>query len=58
MNYLGYVIAAYMVFAVVMLWEWILPHLNIRRILRNARQREQRQHARTTATPASMELKR
>jgi len=58
MNYLGYVIAAYAVFAAVMLWEWLIPHLHIRRLLRTARQREQRQRARTTANPASMELKR
>jgi len=58
MSYLGYVIAAYVVFAVVMLWEWILPYLNIRRILRAARQREQRQRARTATPSAPLELKR
>jgi len=58
MNYLGYVVAAYVVFALVMLWEWLIPHLNIRRLLRTARQREQRQRARAAAPPASMELKR
>jgi len=58
MNYLGYVIAAYLVFAVVMLWEWLLPYLNIRRTLRAARQRDERQRARTATPSAPLELKR
>jgi len=57
MTYLGYVVAAYVVFAVVMLWEWLLPRLQLKRLLRTARQRDERQRARTAA-PAVMELKR
>jgi len=59
MSYLGYVVAAYAVFAVVMLWEWLIPHLHIRHLLRTVRQREQDRRARTTAQQADvMELKR
>jgi len=58
MNYLGYVVAAYLVFAGVMLLEWIVPQLQIRRILRMARRRAERHTARTSASPAAMELKR
>lgn len=36
MNYLNYVIAAYLVFAVVMLWDWLAPRLRIRQQLRSA----------------------
>jgi len=58
MSYFVYVMAAYAVFAGVMVWEWVLPQLQIRRLLRAARQREARQRARDTASPAVMELKR
>jgi heme exporter protein D len=47
MTYLNYVIAAYAVFAVVMLWDFVVPRLQIRRELRTARLRKAR-HAKRT----------
>lgn len=57
MNYLGYVIAAYAVFAVVLLWDFLAPLLHIRRVLRAVRQRARRDAARTAA-PLSSELQK
>jgi len=42
MNYLPYVIGAYAVFAAVLLWDFVVPRLQIRRQLRQARQRAAR----------------
>ena len=42
MTYLNYVIGAYAVFAVVMLWDFVVPRLQIRRELRVARLRKAR----------------
>lgn len=42
MTYLGYVVAAYAIFAVVLLWDLIAPLLRIRRILRNVSLRARR----------------
>lgn len=41
-SYLGYVIAAYAVFVVVLLWDFVSPRLQIRRVLREIRQRRAR----------------
>lgn len=46
MTYLGYVVAAYAVFAVVLLWDIVAPILRIRRILRDVRMRARRAAAR------------
>ncbi len=43
MTYLNYVIGAYAVFAVVMLWDLLVPQLQIRRELRAARLRKTRE---------------
>ena len=43
MTYLNYVIGAYAVFAVVMLWDFVVPRLQIRRELRAARLRKTRE---------------
>ena len=43
MTYLNYVIGAYAVFAVVMLWDFVVPRLQIRRELRAARLRKPRE---------------
>lgn len=52
MSYLGYVIAAYTVFVLVMGWDYVSPRLQIRRELRAARRRAARQAAaRIAATP-------
>jgi heme exporter protein D len=42
MTYVNYVIGAYAVFAVVMLWDFVVPRLQIRRELRAARLRKAR----------------
>jgi len=39
MSYLPYVIAAYAVFALVLLWDFLVPRLQVRRLLRDARLR-------------------
>lgn len=46
MSYLGYVIAAYAVFFVVLAWDLISPRVQISRELRAARQRSARGAAR------------
>jgi heme exporter protein D len=59
MSYLHYVIAAYAVFAVVLLWDFIVPRLQIRRLLRDARLRGSRQRRRgKPASAADTELVR
>lgn len=42
MNYLQYVVAAYAVFAIVLGWEFVASRLQIRRELRQARNRAAR----------------
>ena len=42
MNYREYVIAAYAVFAVVLLWDWLAPKLQLRAALRAIRLRAAR----------------
>lgn len=54
MNYLPYVIGAYAVFAVVLLWDFIAPRLQIRRELRAARLRAARE-SRQQAAPAALD---
>ena len=54
MNYRDYVIAAYAVFAVVLLWDFIVPRLQIRAALRAARLRA----TRTTPRKPPTELQR
>ena len=49
MTYLNYVIGAYAVFAVVMLWDFVVPRLQIRRELRAARLRGARAAKRAEA---------
>ncbi len=54
MSYRDYVIAAYAVFAIVLLWDAIAPQWQVRAALRAAKRRI----ARTAARGASTELKR
>ena len=54
MSYQNYVIGAYAVFAVVLLWDFVVPRLQIHRELRAARLRKAREAKR--AKP--MELSR
>lgn len=48
MSYLDYLTAAYAVFVIVLGWDYVATQLQIRRQLRNARQRAVREAARTT----------
>jgi heme exporter protein D len=57
MTYLGYVVAAYAVFVVVLLWDLIAPLLRIRRTLHNVSVRAKRASARQDA-PIPTELQR
>jgi heme exporter protein D len=45
MNYLPYVIAAYVVFAVVLAWDYVAPRLQVRQQVRAARLRLARRNA-------------
>jgi heme exporter protein D len=42
MSYQGYVVAAYLVFAVVLLWDWVAPRIQLSQQLRAARLRASR----------------
>ena len=42
MSYQNYVIAAYVVFVVAMLWDWLSPQVQIRQQLRAAKLRARR----------------
>jgi heme exporter protein D len=54
MSYRDYVIAAYAVFAIVLIWDYLVPRLQVRAALRAARLRANR-----AATPKpSTELER
>ncbi len=57
MTYLGYVVAAYAVFAVVLAWDFVAPKIAIARTLREIRMRAQREAARVTQ-PKTTELQR
>ncbi len=54
MTYLSYVVGAYAVFAIILLWDLLVPQLQIRRELRKARLRI----ARSARRPQTEELKR
>jgi heme exporter protein D len=57
MNYLPYVIAAYAVFGLVLAWDFLAARWQVRRALRQARTRRQRQRDKA-ATPRDAELVR
>ena len=54
MSYQNYVIGAYAVFAVILLWDFVVPRLQIRRELRAAKLRK----ARDAKRAKPMELSR
>ena len=58
MTYAGYLVAAYVVFVVVLAWDYAATHLQIRRQLRNARLRATREAARKSARKSNRELTR
>ena len=55
MSYRDYVIAAYVVFAVVLLWDFVVPRLQVRAALRAAKLRSSRA---TKSGQPPMELER
>ena len=42
MTYQSYVIAAYMVFAIALLWDWVAPRIQLKQQLRAAKLRASR----------------
>ena len=58
MSYASYVIAAYAVFATVLLWDFVAPRVRIAQILRAVRMLARREAARVSAATATTELKR
>jgi heme exporter protein D len=55
MSYLGYVIAAYAVFALALAWDWLAPRLQLRAVLRTIRLRATRTAAANPAAPTELE---
>jgi heme exporter protein D len=56
MSYAGYVVAAYAVFAAVLLWDFVAPRIRIAQVLRAVRLLARRDTAR--AQTGAQELKR
>ena len=54
MSYQNYIIAAYLVFAVVLLWDFVAPRIQIRQLLRAAKLRNLRQVQAQAARDASL----
>ncbi|NUS59778.1 MAG: heme exporter protein CcmD [Lysobacter sp.] len=54
MSYLGYVVAAYGVFFVVLLWDFVAPRIDIARQLRAAKLRATRATAARPAPDATL----
>ena len=54
MSYANYLIAAYAVFVLVLAWDYVATRLQIRRELRNARQRATRKAARKADTSSEL----
>jgi heme exporter protein D len=53
MSYQGYVIAAYLVFAAVLLWDFVAPRIRIRQLLRAMRLLAARRAAAVSSSPPS-----
>jgi len=58
MSYQNYVVAAYLVFAVVLAWDYVAPRLRIRRLLRAARLLAARRAAASSPETPAGELPR
>ncbi|MCC8361750.1 heme exporter protein CcmD [Lysobacter sp. A6] len=54
MSYFGYVVAAYAVFFVVLLWDFVAPRIDIARQLRAAKLRAARTTTRRPAPDATL----
>lgn len=57
MSYFTYVAMAYAVFVIVLAWDFIMPRLQVRKLLRDARNRAVRAK-RAAAVPVEEELSR
>ena len=57
MSYAGYVTAAYLVFAAMLLWDYVAPRMRVRQLLRGVRRLAARRAAAATQDP-SRELPR
>jgi heme exporter protein D len=55
MSYVGYVVAAYAVFVIVLLWDLIAPLLRIRRTLRRVAQRTTRSAVKDAPIPTELQ---
>ena len=53
MSYQSYVIAAYMVFAVALLWDWVAPRIQLKQQLRAAKLRASRAVTPNSKDPGS-----
>jgi heme exporter protein D len=58
MSYLGYVVAAYATFALVLAWDWLSPRLQVRAALAAVRRRAARSTAAAANPPTLTELER
>jgi heme exporter protein D len=58
MSYASYVIAAYAVFATVLLWDFVAPRIRIAQVMRAVRLLARREAARGATATAAPELKR
>ncbi|MDN5782798.1 MAG: heme exporter protein CcmD [Luteimonas sp.] len=58
MSYQGYVTAAYLVFAAVLLWDYVAPRIRIRQLLRATRLLAARRAAASTSDTPAGELPR
>ena len=58
MSYLPYLVGAYAVFALVLLWDFLAPRLQLRRELRAVRLRARRERTPATRADPAAELKR
>lgn len=52
MSYAGYVTAAYLVFAAMLLWDYVAPRIRVRQLLRGARRLAARRAAAATQDPS------
>ncbi|MDQ3039620.1 MAG: heme exporter protein CcmD [Pseudomonadota bacterium] len=58
MSYRDYVIAAYVVFGIVLLWDFVVPRLQIRAALQAAMRQASRTTTRTAVRADPMDLER
>jgi heme exporter protein D len=52
MSYAGYVAAAYLVFAAMLLWDYVAPRMRVRQLLRGVRRLAARRAAAASRDPS------